>query len=242
MNTSRFGEHGWHTHPQRVAGSARLVKRCRRAARRVFPQVILASSCSRFDRRCASCRRNDVRSATWRRGKNNSPRKESLPTVCRHQSMIARAAVALIAKSSVAIPTKRERSNCSRRASGRTRHGVKETARQTFARPCRVIDVLTQSVVQSLEIACAAAKPLFRIPARVKPSGTEDRFQARGPWKLRIKNRAAHLQMWIERFARDEEPHDFARTFKDQVNAAIAQKSLDRDWLFPRAASDCAVS
>ena len=36
--------------------------------------------------------------------------------------------------------------------------------------------------------------------------------------------------MRIERFAGDEEPHNFARTFKDRINTAISQKSFHGDW------------
>ena len=36
--------------------------------------------------------------------------------------------------------------------------------------------------------------------------------------------------MRVQRFARDEKPHDFARTFEDRVYATIAKESFHRDW------------
>ena len=41
--------------------------------------------------------------------------------------------------------------------------------------------------------------------------------------------------MRIERFARDKQPHDFARAFENHVDAAIPQKTLDRDRFLPPA-------
>src|SRR6516225_6211804 len=38
--------------------------------------------------------------------------------------------------------------------------------------------------------------------------------------------------MRVEGFASNEEPHDFARTFKDRINPAIAHKSLQWDRFF----------
>ena len=63
-----------------------------------------------------------------------------------------------------------------------------------------------------------------------------------GHRQLRIENRAADFEMRIERFARNEKTHDLARSFENHVDAAIAQKTLDRDRFLAAAASDCAVS
>src|SRR5580765_5784277 len=83
--------------------------------------------------------------------------------------------------------------------------------------------------VQLIEIARASAGPLSRIPARVKLARLENRLGPLRGRQLRIENRAADLEMRIERFARNEEAHNFARAFEDHIDAAIAQESLDRD-------------
>src|SRR2546423_12188560 len=80
-----------------------------------------------------------------------------------------------------------------------------------------------------IHIRGVATHPLLRIPARIERAGAEHRFDPRHHWQLRVENGAADLQMRIERLARNEEPHDLARTFKDQTDPAIAQESLDCD-------------
>src|SRR6266566_2476920 len=84
--------------------------------------------------------------------------------------------------------------------------------------------------VEIVDLACATGQPLARVPSGVKFPGREDRFGALRHRQLRIKNCATHFQMRIERLARDEEPHDFTRAFKDRVNATVSQKALDRNW------------
>ena len=84
-----------------------------------------------------------------------------------------------------------------------------------------------------VEISGVAAHPLLRVPARVERAGAEHRLDPRRHRQLRIEDRATDLEMGIERFAGNEEPHDLTRTLEDGVDAAIAQKALDRDWLIP---------
>ena len=45
--------------------------------------------------------------------------------------------------------------------------------------------------------------------------------------------------MRVERFACDEETHDFARTFEDCVDSTIAQKSFHRDWWLAASGQRC---
>src|SRR5437867_6372898 len=68
----------------------------------------------------------------------------------------------------------------------------------------------------ALPISGVTGQPLARIPASIKLSGTENSFGALGHWQLRVEDRAANFQMRIERFAGNEEPHDFARAFEDR--------------------------
>ena len=135
-----------------------------------------------------------------------------------------------MAKSSVAMPTKRESNSCSRSSFGPKRIMAWNKPRASRLLVERaVVHVIPQIGVQMIEVPGVAAHPLFRIPARVKRAGAEHRFDPRRHRQLRVENRAADLEMRIERFARNEEPHDFARTFEDRVDAAIAQEPLDRD-------------
>src|SRR4030095_8119108 len=103
---------------------------------------------------------------------------------------------------------------------------MKQSARESFTRSRCVIDVAAQSLVQIIDLTCAIRQPLARIPAGVKFAGTENGFRAVGHRQLRIENCAADFQMRIERFARDEQTHDFARAFEDCVYPAISQKSF----------------
>src|ERR1700680_3209268 len=89
--------------------------------------------------------------------------------------------------------------------------------------------------MQVADLVRAAREPLARIPAGVKFSGSEKGFRALGHRQLRVENRAANLQMRVERFARDKKPHDLARSFEDKIDAAIAQKTFDRDRLLSPA-------
>src|SRR5436305_15046743 len=109
---------------------------------------------------------------------------------------------------------------------------MKQTASESFARPRRIIDLALQDVVQIIDVPSAVWYPLAGIPAGVKFSGTENGFRALGCWQLRVENRATDLQVRIERFTRNKEQHDFARSFEDRVHATITQKSFHRDRLF----------
>src|SRR5882724_5918187 len=84
--------------------------------------------------------------------------------------------------------------------------------------------------MQIVDLAYAVWQPLARIPTGIKFSGAKNGLRTLGHRQLRIENCAADFQMRIERFARDEKPHDFARAFKDEIDAAIAQETFDRDW------------
>ena len=110
-----------------------------------------------------------------------------------------------------------------------TRHRVKQPARQFLARPRRVIDMLLQIAMEIVDLASAAREPLSRIPAGVKFAGRENRFRAFRHRQLGIENCAADFQMRIERFTRNKQPHNFTRAFENRVDAAITQKTLNRD-------------
>src|SRR5437764_7059152 len=109
---------------------------------------------------------------------------------------------------------------------------MKQTASESFARPRRIIDLALQDVVQIIDLPSAVWHPLAGIPAGVKFSGTENGFRALGRWQLRVENRATDFQVRIERFTGDEEPHDFAGSFENLVDATITQESFHRDRLF----------
>src|SRR5436305_15088090 len=102
---------------------------------------------------------------------------------------------------------------------------MKQTASESFARPRRIIDLALQDFVQIIDLPSAVWHPLAGIPAGVKFSGTENGFRALGRWQFGVENRATDFQVRIERFTRDEEPHDFAGSFEDCVYATITQKS-----------------
>src|SRR5205807_5942402 len=95
-----------------------------------------------------------------------------------------------------------------------------------------VIDVPLQIVMEIVDLAGAAREPLPRIPTGVKFSRRKDRFQSLRHWQSGVENCAAHFQMRIEGFARDEQTHDFTRTFEDRVDATIAQETLNRNRFF----------
>ena len=80
-----------------------------------------------------------------------------------------------------------------------------------------------------VDLARAAGYPLARVPTSVKFSGSEDGLRALRHRQLCIENRAADLQMRVERFTGDEKPHDFTRAFENCVHATIAQESFHRD-------------
>src|SRR4029450_429692 len=84
----------------------------------------------------------------------------------------------------------------------------------------------TQRRMQIVDLTCAVQQPLAWIPACIKFSRAENSFGAFGHRQLRVENRTADFQMRIERFARNEQAHDFARAFEDCIDAAISQKSL----------------
>src|SRR5260370_31434405 len=86
-----------------------------------------------------------------------------------------------------------------------------------------------QRLMQIVDLAGIAGQPLARIPAGIKFSGGETGFGALRHWQLRVENCAADFEMRIERFACNEEPHDFARSFEDEIDPAITQETLDRD-------------
>ncbi|KAF5409248.1 MAG: hypothetical protein Udaeo2_04910 [Candidatus Udaeobacter sp.] len=83
-----------------------------------------------------------------------------------------------------------------------------------------------QRRMQIINLARAVQHPLARIPAGIKFSGTDNRLRALGHRQLCVENRAADFQVRIERFARNEQPHDFARAFENSIDAAISKKSL----------------
>ena len=221
-----------------VLRQARVTTRCLCAGPRVSRRATPASDRSQRDRHFAKCRRNDGRSASSRSGRSRSRPKEfraagsPLSILC-----CAKEQVALMAKSSVATPTKRESNSCSRSS-----FGPKRIMAWNKPRASRLL-------VAGAVIARGAADrhATCRGRRRCRPSTVSDTsarktspslnigFRALGHRQLRIENRAAHFQMRIERFARNEEPHDFARAFEDRVDAAIAQETLDRDRLPRRA-------
>src|SRR5205809_1751399 len=104
-------------------------------------------------------------------------------------------------------------------------HCMKQTTREPLACSRRVIHMRSEIGMQVVDPPRADGEPLSRVPYGVKFSRTENRLSALGHRQLRIENRAADFEMWIECLAGDEQPHDFARSFKDGVHAAIAQKS-----------------
>src|SRR5207247_8099859 len=104
------------------------------------------------------------------------------------------------------------------------------SAREAFACARCVINMATQCAVQIVDFAGAIRQPLARVPASVKFSRTENRFRAIGHRQLCVENCSADFQMWIECFTRDEQPHDFAGSFKDCVHTTIPKESFNADW------------
>jgi hypothetical protein len=88
----------------------------------------------------------------------------------------------------------------------------------------------------------AFARSIAADTSASRTNRAEDRPQARAHRQRRIEDRAADLEMRIERFARNEEAHDLARAFEDGIDAAIAHEALDRRRLVAALASDCSVS
>ena len=113
-----------------------------------------------------------------------------------------------------------------------SRHCVEQSPSQSLACTRRIIDVTEKRFMQIVDLASAIRQPLARIPTGIKFPGIQNGFGAIRDRQLRIEDGSADFQMRIERFAGDEQPHDFTRTFEDCVHTAIAQKSFDSDrWL-----------
>src|SRR5439155_339165 len=53
---------------------------------------------------------------------------------------------------------------------------------------------------------------------------------------LRVDEIAGHREVPVERFARDEEPHDLRGALEDQVDPEVAHHPLDRDRRLPARA------
>src|SRR4051794_3190195 len=115
------------------------------------------------------------------------------------------------------------------------RHGVKQSARESLAYPCRIINVAMQCAMQIVDLAGAGGEPLTRIPAGVKFSGTEHRFYPIRHWQRGVEDCATDFQMRIKRLARDEQPHDLAGTFENRVDPAVAEETLHRNRRFAAA-------
>src|SRR5262249_976400 len=107
-------------------------------------------------------------------------------------------------------------------------HGVEERTGKPAAGARSVAEgagqLAGQTNLSKLQ-ACAQRHPLFWIPPGVKKSGFEGGAQPLGYRQLRIEDRGTDFQMRIERFASDKKSHDFARTLKNGVDAAIAKES-----------------
>src|SRR6516164_7572367 len=114
----------------------------------------------------------------------------------------------------------------------KARHRMKQSARESFARSRGIIHVSSQIAMETVNLAGTGREPLARIPSGVKFPRREHGFQSLGHWQSRVENRTADFQMWVERFAGDKKPHDFARAFENHINPTIAQETFDRDSFF----------
>src|SRR6266446_8227758 len=86
--------------------------------------------------------------------------------------------------------------------------------------------------IGSPKVAGASWQKLPWIPACVEHPRFESGFKSLREGQLRIQRRPAHFEMRVQRLAGEEQAHDFARPFKNRVDAAVPQKSLDRDGGF----------
>src|SRR5450432_1922043 len=69
-------------------------------------------------------------------------------------------------------------------------------------------------------------EPLPRIPHRVEAHTANQRRESLSRRRLRIDQVAGDDQMRVERFARDEEAHDLARSLEDPVDPEVSRHSL----------------
>src|SRR5438046_5511299 len=67
--------------------------------------------------------------------------------------------------------------------------------------------------------AGARWQKLPRVPSGVKHPRFESCFESVRARQLRVQRRATHLQMRVQRFARDEQAHDLAGAFKNRVRS-----------------------
>src|SRR5437879_2636404 len=121
-----------------------------------------------------------------------------------------------------------------------TQHGVEQRASKPAARFPREAKVLPQQyafapanpqpATRNPQPFCEG-QPLPWIPARVENAGFGRGTQAPGQRKFRVEDRGAHLEMWVEGFARDEKSHDFTRSLKNSIDPAVAQETLQRHWV-----------
>src|SRR6266581_3101186 len=81
--------------------------------------------------------------------------------------------------------------------------------------------------IGSPKVAGASWQKLPWIPACVEHPRFESGFKSLREGQLRIQRRPAYLKMRVQSLAGEEQAHDFARPFKNRVDAAIPQKSLD---------------
>ena len=145
---------------------------------------------------------------------------------------------ALIAKAPVGDSEAREQQLFAIELRTEAHHGVEQTTGKTVMAPKRSVKVdvpQTSRYASRPDITGAAAKQLLRDTGARKFPRRRFAFVRSESGSCVLKNRAADFQVRIERFARNEEPHDFARAFEDQVDAAIAQETLHRDRFFAAA-------
>ena len=62
--------------------------------------------------------------------------------------------------------------------------------------------------------------------------GLEEGGRTRGQRQPRVDGRAGHGKVLVDRLTRDEEAHDLARPFEDQVDARVPQGPFDGEGIF----------
>ena len=112
-------------------------------------------------------------------------------------------------------------------------HGVKKHPAKMPRLPLRPPQMLRERA----EFSVGGGHDAFPEPARQVPRRIEFRHAAERRELLLASRLAVHegkrrLEVVIDCFASDEQPHDLRRTLEDQIDAEVTHRTLNRDRLF----------
>src|SRR2546427_12506514 len=105
---------------------------------------------------------------------------------------------------------------------------MKDAARQTPAAALDEAYIFRELPELGVARPQAPSQPPRRVPPPVEPRGADQTGQALPPSFSRQDDVAGDLEMFVHRFARDEQVHDLRRALEDQIDPEVAHDALDR--------------